>query len=103
MASSYLHYQKDGPMPWKENFMRLIPVQSSNITAIAYFPTSSRFYVQFVNGLQWYCYDCLNEDVARQSICDIAFAESPGKVFNIFKQNVLGVKVENPEDFDFHV
>ena len=80
--------------------LRFVRTNSSNLKAIAYYPGSVRFYVQFQNGT-WYCYEVGQE--CASVVTDILFAESQGTAFNELKNSrVPYVKVENPEEFGFH-
>lgn len=85
--------------------MRLIPTQSSNISAIAYDPDEDYFYAVFKNQ-SVYRYDCDTAEITRREVTAILFDDaSQGKAFDDFKK--LGYAYEKIEDEsimeDWHV
>ena len=85
--------------------MRLIPLQSSNVAAIAYQPGQSYFYAQFPNGAV-YRYTISTEEQAAALLIEVIFnAESQGKAFNDLVKGgqYPYTKVDDVEGLDFHV
>lgn len=81
--------------------MRLIPVNSSNISGLAYDQPNERLYAQFNNG-SVYRYNGVDGDTVLSVLFD---PDSQGKAFNskIKGGSFPFEKVDNAEELGFHV
>ena len=80
--------------------MRLIPLQSSNLSGVSYNISTDELFVQFTNGTLY-----VYHDVPPESVCAFLFGESQGKLFNaIIKSGPFSYeKIENPEEYELDV